>query len=778
MPAAYAQSEPATINIPAQSLASALDALVAQSGIRLLYSPEAVKGKSAPALNGRLSADEALRRLLSGSGLTFTATDGAYAIRPSTGDQAQLADIHIRAKRLGAETDGTRSYTSAALTVAGKIPLAPKEIPNSVSVLTRQQMDDQNMVTTWDALSQVTGIQAISNDGLQAQYYARGNSLNVQYDGAPSLFPLNGNQQFDLAIYDRIEVQRGPAGLLQGSGSFSGTVNMVKKRPKDSFAASVLGSIGSWNNKRIEADVTGPLNEEKTVRARFVMSAVDKDWFVNRFTDQKWLAYGVLEVDLAPSTTVRISATGQHDASPGYSGLPTYTNGKLLNVDRSFNPNPSWNKMSWDMEELGAEIEHRFDNQWIGKARINRREAQQHFKDAYLTTGIDPITNTGNYTRREFDYDYTSDDLDAYVSGPFDFLGRTHNLLLGANYSWYRSAGKGVNRNQAGMAAVLDVNNVALNDPPAVPEITVPYKTGSESVTWQQGLYGQVRFSVTDPLTLVLGGRSSDYYSESRSVTPAVQTAWSPGAQIKNQITPYAGVVYDLTKKVSLYGSYADIFVPQTNLMANGTVLKPRVGQQYEIGTKGEFYEGKLNTSFAVFNIKDTNRAFADPANPGFYLPMGEVESKGWETEIAGSPGRGWDLSAGYTNLITRNTVNSTATTVGTPISYWYPRHNLKLWSNYRFHDGQLDGFNVGLGMNGLSQFASGTSTPTVVAREQAGYAVFTAQIGYKFNKTLSASLTANNLFDRTYFTRVQGTNTYMSYGEPRNFMLTVRASM
>lgn len=700
---------------------------------------------------------------------------GAWAQTATTDAPPKLSEIVIRAPL--PETSGTGSYTSPAVTVAGKTALPLREIPNSVSVLTRQQMDDMNLVTPWDAFTQITGVQAIANDTLQGQYYARGNSLDVRVDGAPSLLPLSGYQPFDLAIFDRIEVQRGPTGVLQGSGSFGGTVNMVKKRPTDHFAASVLGTVGSWNNKRVEADISSPLNAEKTVRARVVASVLDKEWFVNRFTDKKQVAYGVIEADMTPATTLRASIARQHDESPGFSGLPTYSNGVLLSVDRSFNPNPAWNRSVWDNAEVAVDLEHRFDNQWIGKAHVSRRDAGFFFKDSYLLTGIDPVTYTGNYTRREFDYDYAAQDLDINFSGPFTLLGRTHNLLLGANASRYTSDGKGANRNQTGMQAVLDVNNVRLTDPPAVPEITVPYKTGSASVTSQSGVYGQARFSVSDPLTLVLGGRASNYANESRTTEPALPTAWSQGAKSDGKFTPYAGVVYDLGQQVSLYASYSDIFVPQTQKKVDGSVIDPRIGKQWEVGAKGEYFDGRLNTLFAVFSIKDVNRSYADPLNTGYYLALGEVESSGWEAEVSGSPAPGWDLTAGYTYLVTRNTVNSTASSVGQPISYWYPMHTLKLWSNYRFSGGQLDGLNLGFGINGQSETASGTSTATVAAREQGAYAVVAAQAGYRFNKNLSATLTVNNLFDRSYFTRIQGTNTYMNYGEPRNVTLALRAT-
>ena len=764
-PSVEAQTARQNIEIAAQDLGSALDALAAQTGIRLLYSPDAVKGRQAPIVRGKLSVAEALSRLLAGSGLGWSMNGDAYAIRPTAGGTTMMSEMLVTASALGA-------YGASAATVGGKVPLKLREIPHSVSVLTREQMDDQNMATTWDALSQVTGVQAISNDSLQGQYQVRGTLPDIRYDGAPSQFPLGGNQQFDLAMYERVEVQRGPTGVLQGSGSFGGVVNLVRKRPKDTFSLEAMGALGSWSNKRLELDVTGPVNEAKNVRGRFVVSKTDRDWFVDRYHDDKSMVYAALDMDLNPATTLMLSVAHQEDESPGYSGLPTYTNGKLLNVSRSFNPLPTWNQIKWNSTEYSAALEHRFENRWVGRVQLTRREATDFFHDAYLTTGIDPATNTATYRRRQITDDFLADDFDAYLSGPFDLFGRTHSLLVGANYSRYQDVYKKVPANNV---TTLDVSNVVFTDPPNLPDFTAAYTVGSDSVTWQRGLYSQVRLSLADPLTLVIGTRSSDYSATSRGVAPSAETGWSPGASTRNHLTPSAGVIYDVTRKVSVYGSYADIFVPQTAKQYDGKVLDPRVGKQYELGTKGEFFDGRLNASVALFDIRDTNRSYADPAHPGFYLPLGEVESKGWEVEAAGSLTRNWDVSAGYTNLITRNTVNSNAALVGAPISYWYPRHLVKLWSNYRF-SGALAGFNFGFGMQGQSHTASGTSTATVQAREQGGFAVFSAQVGYRIDKTYSLTLTVSNLFDRTYFTRIQGVNSYMTYGEPRNVVLAVRA--
>lgn len=662
------------------------------------------------------------------------------------------------------------AYAVREITVAGKTPQTLRQIPQSVSVLTRAQMDDQNMVTSWDALSQMTGVTAISNDGTQAQYHARGGALELQHDGVPSSMPLSGYQQFDLAIYERIEVLRGPAGLLQGSGAFSGSVNLVRKRPREGFAAEGLIAAGSWDNDRIEADLSTPLVEDGSLKGRLVLSAVDRQFFYDRVHQKKWLGYGIVEWAPTAATTVALSVAHQDDRGPGFSGLPTYADGRHLDVPRSFNPYPDWNRMWWTTTDGALELKHRLDGEWVVQLKAGRREQSFFFHDGFPWSGVDPATMTiGDYARREYRYDYTLDSYDANAAGPFTLFGRRHQLLIGANTSRFRSRGEGVGPNG------LVVDDVPLADPPAVPEPDIVYNSGSERITEQSGVYGQVRLSLADPLTLVLGGRTTDYTSKSRNVAPAVPTAWSSGGKVRGQFTPYAGVLYDFAGHYTLYASQADIFVPQTQQRADGGVLDPREGRQHEVGVKGEFLGGRLNASLALFRIRDENRAYADPANPGFYLPLGEVESKGWEAEIVGSPAPGWDVSAGYTRLDTRYLKHQTL--AGEPISYWYPRHTVKLWSNYRFQEGALAGFSVGLGVQAASKSASGTSTATVAAREQDRYAVVNAQLGYRIDRHVAVSLALNNAFDAKYCTRLGGTNTYNTYGDPRNVMLTVRAT-
>lgn len=756
-----------TLDLAPQPLAEALQGLAGQTGIQILFDAAELQSARSRGLQGSLTPEAALQKLLQDTDFVFHSTaPGSYVIQRRPRNSQTLPEVVVRAARPSAQSEGTGTYAAAAATVAGKIPLTMREIPHSVSVVTRQQMDDQGMVNLWDALNQTTGVTAVPNDSTQSQYNARGYGLGVMYDGVPAAGALSGYQQFDLPIYDRVEVLRGPAGLLQGSDNPSGAVNLVRKRGQDTFKSDLKVSLGSWNNRRTEVDITGPFDTEKRIRGRLVVSQQDREFFYARTTDSKSLVYGNLDVDLSSATTLSVFLTVQDaETHVPTSGLPAYSNGQYLNVPRSTNVLPDWNRTTWHTEELAASLEHRLENQWTAKATAYRRNQSQFFKDSYVTGGVNPLTNKASYARREADYDYYRDGVDAFLSGPFDLLGRRHQALVGVNYDRLRTS--------YARGTASTVNGVSIFDPNSIPEPTVNYTLGGESVSYQHGTYGQLRLSLADPLTMIVGGRYTDYFYKSRSTAPSVPTAWQPGATARREFTPYGALIYDVTPQASLYASYSDIFIPQTNKRYDGTVIEPRVGKQHEIGAKGEFMDGKVNANIAIFQIRDVNRSFEDPDHPTFYLAAGEVESKGWETEVTGKVAKGLDLTAGYTNLQTKYLKDKTNT--GKAFSNWYPRHTLKLWANYRFADDAGAGWNVGAGLVGSSRYKGNGTLDTMA---QGGYAVVNAAIGYRFNKSYVLSLNAYNLFDRVYHSSgVRSVNSYNGYGDPRNFMLTFQAS-
>lgn len=761
-------------------LARTLVQFAGASGAVLSFDSSSLEQRHAAGLHGNYSVQGGFDALLAGTGWqAHPAAGGVWILArapapvprkaamvppPEPGAAAAaastvpLAAVHVTADSQGATTDGSGSYTTRAVTL-GKSEHALRDIPQSVSVLTRQRLDDQNIRDISEAMAQTTGVttQANANPYLNNQYFARGYALSTELDGVPSTGSLNvGAPQFDLAMYDRIEVVRGSAGLLEGSGEPGGLVNFARKRPTDDMEVSGSMSIGSWSDRHLDIDEGGPLTASGNLRGRAVVAGTDQDQAYGHSSRRSDMAYGILEYDLSASTLLSLSGTVQKDGTRGVlSAIPAYTNGEMLDLSGRDNPYPGWTNTDQTTREAFAELNHYFGSGWRSRASMRYRTSQNDAE--YLATygGVDPATNeTDAFPAADrTSFKWAAADINA--SGPFDLFGRTHQALIGVNYDRLKSQDE-YSDLDFGPTNFFDLAQLAKPDFPFVGTYDVR--------TVQYGAYGQLRFSLADPLNFIVGGRLSHFeqfvgigdYGTSPSMPK------SPGS-VDHKFTPYAGMTYDISKAVTLYTSYSQIFVPQSQLTADGTPLPPREGKQFEVGTKGAFLGGALNTSVAAFQLKDRNRAYYS-SDIFFYSAAGEVTIKGVEAEVAGSPLPGWNITAGYTYLNPDYRTDQDEAN----LSSITPRHNAKVWSNYHFQSGSLKDFNLGVGVLASSSFTSGSI-------HVPGYATLAVQVGYRIDAHWTAALDVRNAFDRKYYQTFGGSGGF--YGEPRGVMVTARAS-
>lgn len=652
-----------------------------------------------------------------------------------------------------ATTEGTGSYAAPSATVAGKTAESLQDVPNSVSVLTRQRMDDQNLNSVEDALRYVTGVQSTRYGDGTSYFKARGNPIGVEFDGLAIVSGLQYLTQFDLDMYDRVEVFRGPAGLIDGAGEPGGIVNLVRKRPGSTFHVVGETQVGTYGSVRQMVDVTGPLNKEGSLRGRAVLVGEDALQSVHGVRAKKVMAYGALDYDLSPRTTVSLSLGYQNNPLSGldYGVGGTYSY-QALKSSFSKNFSPSWNYSYTSLQEANLRLDHRFDNGWTSQTTVFYRHMLAKGDYAYSGPGVSEDGYASYAEQRQRNtYDWFG--ADTHVSGDVDLFGQRHTLTVGANYSLQSSTALGGYADLPGYYNVFDADSV--------PHPGVPISYGSNTRIEQFGVYAQGRFHLTRQLALILGGREAFLRQSSQdALTPGAD--WNTTARLNHKMIPYAGVVYDIVPSLSAYVSYSKIFSPQTATAANGSGIVPRTGEQYEAGLKSTLFDGRLTSTAAVFRLNDDHRAVTDPDNPNYSVAGGKARGQGFEFEVNGEPLPNWNLYAGYTLLNMHYEDDSPNLTDGTD-----PKHLFKLWTTYRLSQGSLRGLTVGGGM--LMQ----SSTRRDVA--QGGYAVFGAQIGYRFNKHLSADITVNNLFDRKYYLRPPGTF-YSQFGDRRNAMLTVRA--
>jgi len=336
-----------------------------------------------------------------------------------------------------------RSYTAPAVEAWGKTLVALKDIPHSISVITQQRMEDSNMLTMTDAMRQLNGIRVLPGSTANSNFYSRGYQLTTSIDNTPNAAGTLNNASFDLSMFDRIEVMRGSAGLLQGAGGAGGVVNQVTKKPGKDFAASGSASVGSFNNYRADIDLTVPLNRSKTLRFRTADVFQDNDYFYKYAHNRMWQAYGALEWDITPSTTFLVSHAAQkQNIDAPYYGLPVTTTRTLWYGGRDANPTPPWGYSNYMTQQTIASLTQKLWGDWSVTARGTFYD--QSYNTSYnspdtppdVRTGLTSYVDSGTFPYRGTN---TSRSADVYATGSFHLLHRTHHLLLGFNYNAYNT---------------------------------------------------------------------------------------------------------------------------------------------------------------------------------------------------------------------------------------------------------------------------------------------------------------------------------------------------
>ncbi|WP_150652465.1 TonB-dependent siderophore receptor, partial [Pseudomonas fluorescens] len=264
----------------------------------------------------------------------------------------QLGATNISAQGLGATTEDTRSYTTGAMSSATGLPLSIRETPQSVTVITRQQMDDRGVQSVGDALRNTPGISMQKYDSDRTEFSARGLAItNFQYDGVnipyDGVYGENPNNGDDAASIDRIEIIKGATGLMTGSGDPSATVNLIRKKPTKEFKASISGTVGSWDAYRTVGDISGPLTESGNVRGRFVGAYSDQNSYLDHYSQRKDLFYGILEADMSDDTllTFGVDKSSTTPRGSSWTGNPVYfTDGGRTDFGRHFNSAADWSR--------------------------------------------------------------------------------------------------------------------------------------------------------------------------------------------------------------------------------------------------------------------------------------------------------------------------------------------------------------------------------------------------------------------------------------------------
>ncbi|PTT85921.1 TonB-dependent siderophore receptor, partial [Pelomonas sp. HMWF004] len=449
-----------SFEIPQAPLEAALNAFARSAGVLLSFDPKLTQERHTAGLFGRYTVDEGFHALLAGTLLKAVAQpDGSFTIEHAPVDEATptLPLVKTRARHDPLATERTDSYGVVASTTATRLMLSPRETPQSVTVVTRARMDDFGLLNANDVLANTTGVSVDGVETDRTYFNSRGFDIsNFQVDGVGMPF-TNGDQlgDIDTAPYDRVEVLRGANGLLSSTGNPAATVNYVRKRPTDFFQASAGLTLGSWQQRRVEGDVSGPLNQARTLRGRAIVMAQRSESFMDNYALDKRLLAGFLEASLGPRTLLSVGITRQSNRPEGtaWGGLPlNYADGSPTDYPRSTAAAPRWSHWNNTDTTRFIELNQSLSDSWAVKAVASRRKLQAD-GELFSIAGALPDRATGVGPESWLSTqvaDETQTVFDLQASGTFGLAGRRHEAVIGVNTgkvhnqaSYQRGAGNG-----------------------------------------------------------------------------------------------------------------------------------------------------------------------------------------------------------------------------------------------------------------------------------------------------------------------------------------------
>ncbi|AUI08996.1 MULTISPECIES: ferric-rhodotorulic acid/ferric-coprogen receptor FhuE [Stenotrophomonas] len=686
------------------------------------------------------------------------------AFADTAADPTTLDKVVVKGER-------AEGYSVRRTSAGTRFDLAPREIPQSVSIISHQRIEDQKLDDIIDVLANTTGVTSTQSDSERTEFYARGFYIDAyQFDGLPTQMVQNwsyGDSGLDLALYDRVEVVRGATGLLSGAGNPSASVNLVRKHADSAeLAGSVSVNVGSWGRTRTTVDVGSALNASGTVRGRVIGSYLDTDGQMDRYNQRKTLGYAVIDADLTPDTQLSVGYDYQQKRANGatWGGFPMlYSDGSRTGYDESFNASPNWTYWDTTSKRAFATLQHAFSNGWkfkVGATHDETKADDKLFYPAYndWTTGasnFDKATGTGISPSAGF---YNTErkvtGVDGYVDGPFQLFGREHQFMAGLSYNKREYANYG-DYQVGGAGQTWDPFASYLNWTGNISEPNWnPLALASEGTITQKAGYAAARLSLAAPLKLIIGARYTDWKSEGEGADRAHKVT-----------TPYAGLVFDINGTYSTYASYTEIFQPQTLKDRNGSYLDPVDGKSYEVGVKGAWFDNRLNASLAVFRIEQDNvgQATGEPVqgsqNEFAYRAARGTVSRGFEFELNGELAPGWNATFGASRYVAKD-IN------GADINTNLPQTALKLFTSYTPQS--LQELTVGGGANWQNRIYY--PVPAYGRIEQSGYALVSAFVRYRISPEFSVQANLNNLLDKKYLSQING---YGAYGDGRNGSLT-----
>ena len=641
-------------------------------------------------------------------------------------------------------------------TSATGLKLSVKETPQSISSIDLGMIEDFQIDSIGQALNFTTSISSRKDvSGSATMFYARGFRLNsYMHNGISNVGSVAQQNRLDSAINQNVEVIRGANGILQGAGEASASINLITKRPDDVFALKTSALVGSWNNKRLDVDVTTPLSDDGSLSSRFVLAYQDKDSEIHGFNTKTDVIYGIVEKKFNDNTSVSVSYHSNNNDEQGVPiGLPYYFDDGVLAVesfDQTSSIAPSFSTSDFSYEAFQINLSHQLSDDWFIKATA------QHIDSDYTQAG--PYTE-GFPSKDGFGLMGThsqslntskATNLDLRAQGDIRFLDVVHQVVLSASYADSDESILGYSQD-----GQTPLGSIFGNDIWKDLSFELPY--GSKGLRSSKHIAATlaVRSEWTESLSTVLGYKANDYSLESQEVQMMMGEVFENPSKkdVSDRGNPYIGLVLDISDNVTTYASITDIFNPQPNSLGKDLrPLEPVVGTNYEAGIKSEFFDDRFSATFAIFKIEQEGLATMDftvephPALGPYFIGY-DTKTNGFELEVNGFITDEWQVNAGFSKWNTENDASE-------DLFLERPRKQFKLQNRYDLSQ-IVDGLNIGLALDwkGSKQFTS-TYHPldfNIESHDSKAQTSIDLFLNYDITDNWAAKLAVNNVTDKKF---------------------------
>jgi len=647
------------------------------------------------------------------------------------------------------EIEKEKTYTVETMGTSTGFNLSIKDTPQSITVITKDELDDLGIKTYDELLTHISGV-TLNRWDERVEPIARGFKIDYfKIDGMPVYVDVS-SRTLDLSIYERVEVVRGANGLTTGSGNPAISLNFIRKRANSTeTTGSIIAGIDSEGSAGLTADISGAITDDGTVRARVVAKTNNGESFIDGYENDTDLLYGIIDVDLNDNTKVSLGASYEKSDKSGvrWGGLPSsFGDGTDTNFDVSKSLSEDWTYTNSEKLSIFTDLEHHFSNDMLLTASYSHEKSSA--ESALLYYGYYSLASSFYYIDYTDESEEKIDDINVNLNIPFKLGGYMQEAIIGVNYnkseSWIN--GRYPNGQNETFNAVL-VSSLD-ND---VPDITSEnsstdnyYIVKPEEVE-QKSIYLSSKLQLNEIVKVIAGARLSSYEYTSTDSS-------KESREFSRELSPYLGVILDLNQEISLYTSFTTIFKPQELKDSSGNYLDPVYGNTFEVGIKGEFFDKDLSTTLSVFQTKQDNAGEDTGKLLGtqkIYKAVDGVTSEGFELDVIGKLTDTLTLSFGLANFEAKDADGEKFNTKAS-------RTSSNLFLKYKY-----DKFTFGGGLNYNSKRYDGDVV-------QDGYYIANAMFGYKFNKNLSSQVNVSNIFDKKYYEGFDSSSYH--FGAPRGF--------